>query len=236
MTHSWGTLSTPLSNPRYQPDWAERYQSLVATNMIRMLHYVCPWTDVVESTDIHAENGGGENAAKGIQYSLEQNFGELEFDWEERTVRLRAMGENPTAPPLLMAQLSMDQLGGRSALSSQHVTADDYRIESARQTQYGDDVSSAWICINNRGRDTPMAHMVGHVSSAVVLIALAPLPLLIPTYLVLVLVRRWSTSKTNNRVTKTKATDRWMRLTTAMIPFRFKTLISMAAIKQSKPE
>ncbi len=55
------------------------------------------------------ENGGGEGASTGLQYSLLQNFGEMEFDWLERTVTLRSLGKDEAKPPLLMAKFSMDQ-------------------------------------------------------------------------------------------------------------------------------
>lgn len=194
----------------------------------------------------HAENGGGEGSADGLQFSLEQNFGELEFDWEERAVRLRAMGENPNEPPLLMAKLSMEQLSGRSAMSSHHLTAGDFSDETAsvRHSLYDSD----WVCINNRGRDTPLSHMIGHISSAMVLVTLVPLPLLLPAFFILLLIRRWSQKsaarsfiadgcdeKLQKRspfmsTTKSKISKR-MRLC-KMIPFRYKTYISLA--KQSK--
>jgi hypothetical protein len=157
-----------------------------------MLHYLCPWTDVVEASHdaSHIENGGGEGSTDGLQFSLEQNFGELEFDWEERTVRLRAMGENPDEPPLLMAQISMDQLSGRTSMSSHQLTPQDFLDETI--TPRHDVYDSDWVCINHRGRDTPMSHMIGHVSSAVILVSLVPLPLLLPAFLILLLIRRWS--------------------------------------------
>lgn len=247
MTHSWGTISTPLSNPEKQPSWAEYYESLVAKNMIRMLHYLCPWTDVMKASSdaSHSEDGGGEGSSSGVQFSLQQNFGELEFDWEERTVRLRAMNENSDEPPLLMAKLSMDQLSGRSAMSSYHLTAEDFEYETASERHYLYD--SDWVCINHRGRDTPVSHMIGHVSSAIVLVTLVPMPLLLPTFLVLLLIRRWAQKGDSpfcgsiddkrlskrgmfKSVPKAKLSKR-MRLS-KLIPSRYKTYVSMA--KQSK--
>jgi hypothetical protein len=243
MTHSWGTMSTPLYNLGYKPSLVERYQSFVAKNMIRMLHYVCPWTDVMKANKgaTHAENGGGESAAAGLQFSLEKNFGELEFDWEERVVRLRAIGENSAAPPLLMAQYSMDQLAGRAPASFHGLPPDDFALESStvRHSLYESD----WVCLNHRGRDSPLSHMLGHASSAVALILLVPLPLLLPAFFSLILIRRWSLkavppvmdsrswnhqrkSSLKNDGSKAKVTP-WIRLS-ELIPFRFKTFISIA--------
>jgi len=40
--------------------------------------------------------GRGEGSTTGLQYSLLQNFGELEFDWRERTVSIRAIRRKET--------------------------------------------------------------------------------------------------------------------------------------------
>jgi hypothetical protein len=236
-------MSTPLSNLGYKPSLVERYQSFVAKNMIRMLHYVCPWTDVMQANKgvPHAENGGGEGAATGMQFSLEKNFGELEFDWEERVVRMRAMGENPSAPPLLMAQYSMDQLAGRAPVSFHGLSPDDFAVESStvRHSFYETD----WVCLNHRGRDSPLSHMMGHASSAAALVLLVPLPLLLPAFFSLLLIRRWSLKSVppvvdsrswnqqkkpsfKNGGNKSKVTS-WIRLS-ELIPIRFKTFISIA--------
>eukprot|EP01083_Nonionella_stella_P167770 564705_1 len=62
------------------------------------------------------ENGGAENAKKGQQYSIEKNFGEFEFDWKARVVRVRAIGQDVNAPPLLSASYSFDQLSGNKVM------------------------------------------------------------------------------------------------------------------------
>jgi len=194
LTHSWGTISTPLSNPQRKPTWFDRYKSFAGKTLMHSLHYLCPWTDVMMSIDDTSadelyENGGGEGATSGLQYSLLQNFGELEFDWNDRTVSLRAIGENPEDPPLLMAKMSMEQLSGAAAISSPHLTTEDFRIEanSVRHRL----LESDWVCINHRGRDSTISHMIGHVSSAVVLVTVVSLPLLPPVMFILFLIRRW---------------------------------------------
>jgi hypothetical protein len=215
MTHSWGTLSKPLHNPElYHATLWEQYQSFAAKTMIRLLHFLCPWTDIMDASishHDHFENGGGDNATvQGLQFSLEQNFGEIEFDWDTRNVKLRAMGTNPDAPPLLMAQINFDQLLGSSPMSNQFLSMDDYQTElndnrgrytSTENSSYIDDQNDAtWICLNHRGRDTPIQHFIGHVSSALILAVLVPLPIVLPLTIIAVLllirIRRWSRNYT----------------------------------------
>jgi hypothetical protein len=186
MTHSWGSLSTPMVEQSNQPFWLywkEWYESSVRANTMRLMHYVCPWTSImISDTEGHGnlhESGGGENARTGRQFSLQKNFGELEFDWNDRTVALRSFGENPNDPPLLMARMSMDQLSGRAPMPSGGLTQQDFLAEADAGGHRSMD-NSEWICVNHRGRDSPLAHVISHTMTAVVLIALVPLPFLLP--------------------------------------------------------
>jgi hypothetical protein len=213
MTHSWGTLSKPLQNPeQYSPTLWQQYQSLAAKTMIRLLHYLCPWTDILDATGLeHIEHGGGENATvQGLQFSLEQNFGEVEMDWEAGTMQIRALGHQDSSPPLLMAQVHLDQLRGHQSLSTQLLSQEEYEAEWQRNpggryprnpgNHSRDDTDTAtWVCVNHRGRDTAVQHLIGHVSSAVILTILVPIPLVAPLTLIsllaLMVVRRWAAAR-----------------------------------------
>jgi len=221
MPHSWGSItSPPRSDPKYKPGWSQRYRSFVARTMMNTMHLVCPWTDVIEFPyDVMVpDNGVGKgigHALPKLQYNLEKNFGELEFDWEARTVTLRTMGENPDAPPLLMARYSMDQLSGRApvpsklASTSSILTSKDFMAEAEadqarRLHPSNSDDESTWICINHRGREDQMAHMMGHAITGVVLLFLVPFPLFWPSMLMLLLgLRRLSIRQSSLRCSKT---------------------------------
>lgn len=241
MTHSWGTVSRPLSDPDERPSLSARYQSFAGTVLIHSLHNLLPWRDILRASPSDApndeglfENGGGERAMSGLQYSLEQNFGELEFDWNKRTVTLRAMGKNKYSPPLLMSKFSMDQLSGRKTIASPHLAMDDFLAEQAsdRHRLY----DSEWICINHRGRDSNFRQILGHVSTLFVLVTVVPMPLLLPVFLILLLLRRWSRRKFRwqSLVNHPRGTKRRIlkRLVKSKIPKgicrRYKTYTSLA--------
>ena len=183
MTHSWGSLtSPPLAHPTKRPSWREVYESLVAGTMVRLLHYTCPWTDLLHGGD--AEGSG--TLGTGLQFSLQKNFGELEFDWGERTVALRAFGENSRAgaPPLLQAEFSMDQLSGSAPILNDHLRRQDFQYEERNHLP-----ESEWICLNHRGRENKMSHMLGHLYTAVGLAFLVPFPFALPGLAILILGR-----------------------------------------------
>jgi hypothetical protein len=193
MTHAWGTLSNPpISEPDLRPTWKLVYESLVARSLLRMLHYLCPWTDLMvsgERTEGLHESGGGEGSKQGLQFSLEKNFGELEFNWEERTVAMRSFGEGSTLTPLLMAKTSMDQLSGKSSMPGSLLSREDFHRENRTQHPA---LSGEWTCINHRGRDDHISHMVGHLTAGITLTVLVPMPLVLPSILMLFLIRRAS--------------------------------------------
>jgi PhoD-like phosphatase len=204
MTHSWGTISTPLGSDNFQPTWYNWIQSHLARNLVHLLHRYCPWTDIMiapkssapSSSSSLYENGGGEGSKGGMQYSLDMNFGELEFDWDERTVAIRSIGENGMEePPLIMAKMSMDQLSGDSDLPNQHMVS-----ESDFTTMEHESVSQGeWICINHRGIDRPFDHVMGHLTAATVWISFCIAPLVLVGWLILIVLRRMSVEKKSSR-------------------------------------
>jgi hypothetical protein len=214
MTHSWGTLTNPkVTEPDWQPTWKLRYESLVARNLLRMLHYICPWTDLMVSSPVLSsdqepsndgklyESGGGDETLQGLQFSLEKNFGELEFDWEERTVAMRAFGEDPDASPLLMAKTSMDQLSGNTYMPGSSLTGEDFlRVNRTRHPT----IQGEWICINHRGQDNILSHVAGHVIAGVTLTVIFPIPFLMPSILLFYLIRRVTRNRTFSRSSPTK--------------------------------
>lgn len=207
MTHSWGTVRTPLNEPTYKPPVLARIQTLASNYLLYTLHYLCPWTDVMDSRSSKSsrslyENGGAEGAIQGRQFSLKKNFGELEFDWSDRTVTLRTMGEDATGPPLLAAKVSMDQLSGRAIIPGSHLHPADFETET--NTPRHQLFDSDWVCINHRGRDTNVAHIFGHASTAGVLVATCAAPVFLVLYLVAHFTRGGSFRSTTDNVSKSE--------------------------------
>lgn len=182
MTHSWAERSPSLMKKSDRMSSVrELCECFFASTLMQALHLFCPWTELMVSTPSSVDNGGDEGAKSGTQFSLRKNFGELEFDWESRTVRMRAIGEDGADFPLLSALFSMDQLSGRSAVSGSHVTTRDFE----QQQKFESMLDGEWTCVNHRGRVIVMQQMLGHFATGLTLI-LAPFPVLIPFYLLLI--------------------------------------------------
>lgn len=194
MTHSWGTISSPRpsSRPRKRPSWRGLYKSYLKATLMTTLHTICPWTDLMAADPTDAingrwENGGGEGARSGLQYSLAKNFGELEFDWELRTVKMRTFGENKEAAPLLMAEISFDQLSGRKTVTGGRLS--DLDFQEATSIRNDTLPESEWICVNHRGAENQALHMLGHAATGVVMLLLVPAPFFLPIFFLVLFYR-----------------------------------------------
>lgn len=209
MTHTWGTpTNPPLSKLTSQPTWRDLYRAMVSRTFMRLMHHICPWTDIVVSdpwTDIvrhgryhraspkDLNSGGGEGSKRGIQYSLSKNFGELEFDWDERTVSIRSIGENVDDPPLLMMKVSMDQLSGKVPTPGSKVHTRDFSAEAKMRARFQSEMD--WVCVNHRGRENIVSHLLGHFLTGLTMAFLIPVPLLLPSVVFLLMVRRTSSRR-----------------------------------------
>ena len=189
MTHSWGRIHTPPINDKdgTWPSWVDYVVNFVGWTAMQTMHYILPWNHLANS-DGAAYNGGIENAKRGIQYSLERNFGELEFDWEGRTVTIRVMGEDPNAPPLLASRISLDQLSGRTQVHTDLVAARDFELEVHKRQELRAS-KAEWTCVGHRGRVTTARELTGQALVVISLGFIFGIPIFLGLYLSLRLIR-----------------------------------------------
>lgn len=164
MTHAWGTrfCSRPTSNflCRYS------YANWVLKQSMHFAHYINPLNDIIISDQ-------GE-----MQYSLELNFAEYDFDWEKNAVVVRILGEDGIE--LLKAEWSLDDL--KHGLPGSQVQEKDYQAVDKTYKDLGIPTTK-WTCVNYRG----VAHPY-HRPLALTLTFLMPTTMILaPTIAVLVI-------------------------------------------------
>ena len=125
-------------------------------------HYINPWTEILVDQ-------GAEGAKSGLQYTLELNFGELEFDWENRAIQARVYGVGE-APPLLSVRWEMDWQNRTNG-------------------------SSSWHCINHRGTVNPVHRFVTQVISVGIMLTFAGAPTALVVLALAFLFRRFRISR-----------------------------------------
>mmetsp|Transcript_22030 Transcript_22030/g.32545 ORF Transcript_22030/g.32545 Transcript_22030/m.32545 type:complete len:528 (+) Transcript_22030:106-1689(+) len=201
LTHSWGTIFA--SSEHIHKSWYAWYVSFFGKTFMGFLHLdgICPWTELIEAkgncnnSNLH-ENGGAERSKSGKQYSLELNFGELDFDWEKRVVQARAFGMRGTDRPLLSASWSFDQLSGQEDMPRGGVTMD-HILNASPQ------ITDKWVCINHNGPTNSAHYTLILFLSSILLIFLVLLPYLLIGCGTIFAARIFGTPKKKNaRVTQ----------------------------------
>jgi hypothetical protein len=179
---------------------------------MHVMHYVNPWTSLLVSSEENVYSGGFEGAKKGLQYSLERNFGELEFDWEERSVTIRSIGEDYTysSSPLLSAQVKMDQLLGRIPMPNAEISEEDFSEEEALFDKFSSRTSD-WTCIQHRGRVSMLQEFIGPVNTVVSLVSVFTVPILLPAYVVTLIWKKKRRSRSCIRPSRSFSSTKPLR-------------------------
>lgn len=166
MTHSWGTCFG--CTDKLHTTWKYYPCHFLSKSLMTLAHSIFPMPDLMNSNNNGEgvlesyEHGGAENAREGKQYSLELNFGEFEFDWMVRTVRVRIFGKDSTAPPLLSATYTFDQLS-REQTTPGNVVDMELSKDHGKYVMDGNLVDGEFICINHQGTPNPIFVKLGLV-------------------------------------------------------------------------
>ena len=122
--------------------WASR-------NAITIGHWINPWNELIVAE-------GMEGAYSGMQYALDLNFGELEFDFKTRSIQVRVHGLDESTP-LLSQKWTMDELSGLIAMNETHLQPKDFAKLA--------DQSGQWVCSHYRGAPHPMHSALAQLAS-----------------------------------------------------------------------
>jgi len=220
MTHSWGTniCARPYSGAACQ----SRHVARALTAGMHFAHNNGAWTDVVDlrtpagsaPTDKNATPriiGDDPRTKKGIQYVLQRNFGELEFDWDNRQVVVRVFGQtrDGVAVPFISTGWDFDVLSGlKPVKQTGKIKGSDYErlyqrmlgAEGIRRHVNEDD----WICVNYRGYPSFARKMFGFISPITLAGFLMFGPPVLATVALAVLARRLVFRRRNAAASKVK--------------------------------
>mmetsp|Transcript_25951 Transcript_25951/g.29673 ORF Transcript_25951/g.29673 Transcript_25951/m.29673 type:complete len:535 (-) Transcript_25951:2-1606(-) len=199
MTHSWATNFA--SSEKFHKTWRYYPMHIISKSLMTLVHMVFPMPELMVSNgkcdnmNNRCVNGGAENAKDGRQFSLEQNFGEFEFDFEQGVVTMRAIGKDSNAPPMLSATFSFDQLSGKTAMPGS--VANNEKISQNLPLLDGNKVDGEYICVNYK--DVPsLVHItfasIG-ISSFLAVLLLGPQFLLVAIFLKKIIGRKQKASK-----------------------------------------
>lgn len=179
MTHSWGTIFCSRPDSIFLCKYP--YANWVLKQAMHFAHYINPLKDVIISDQ-------GQ-----LQYSLDLNFAEFEWDWSKNAVTVRILGEEGVE--LLNAEWSLDDL--KHGMPGSMAQERDYQAVQKSYEMLGLP-QSQWTCVNYRG----VAHPY-HRPFALTLTFLMPttmllLPMIVALVVSTVLVKRvvWNSKPT----------------------------------------
>jgi len=189
LTHSWGT--SICGRPESSLACRTPYVNKCLAAGMHLAHMNHAWTEVVDV----GHKGSVEGAKQRYQYSLELNFGEFEFDWEERQVVIRIHGKDVGARPLLSTRWDFDALSGKQELpASGKLSSDHYERTWAKLSTHGAQRDD-WICVNYRGLQSPALKAFGFVSPVSLVLFGMCLPIILPLILMYILMRTRGSKK-----------------------------------------
>ena len=166
MTHSWGTVFA--STQKFHKTWRYFPMHLISKSIMTVAHLIHPMPDLIVSQqdmkhdDRLFENGGAEGSKIGKQFSLELNFGEFDFDWEQEIVFIRALGKDLNAPPLLSASYSFEELNGDVDIPGRTTTvalSEEYGHHQIDGRVFG---NGKYLCMNHRAPHSYQRILLGY--------------------------------------------------------------------------
>lgn len=176
MTHSWGT--NICARPHSGITCRISYFHTALKYGMHFAHHNSVWSDLVHLTTTKNNNSDNDigrgyvindNDKVGVQYSLERNFGEFEFDWDYNQLIIRIIGQqqSPIAVNhnkyLLNTQWNLDLLSGKIPPSDNYLNDNDFYKQYHKLIQYnqliGDNNNNNnynhlmvhdddWFCVN----------------------------------------------------------------------------------------
>jgi len=167
MTHSWGSVETSTcGRVRMSPVLCTSgYANRAKRFVVQFAHLVFPWKDLV------VDDGTNE-----LQYALDLNVAELEFDWEGRQVVTSILGHR--GQMLLQQRWSFGQLTG---IRDTMVPGDEFRSMAHRLQSRAVPVGETdWVCVHYRGTPNPLAFAAATFATGLLVFVLLAWPILVP--------------------------------------------------------
>ena len=168
MTHSWGSKASSYCGRPNKSRLCTFYPFRVLVKAVMIYaHFVSPWTALLQD-DSSAGIAGGHSRLK---YSLDRNVAEFDFDWVQKLVTVRILGDEGQI--LIREDWSMDQLtaSADTMLDDKAFELGQQRLESFFNTASPDN-HGEYVCVNYRG-NINRAHFAFSVFSTIFIFMIA---------------------------------------------------------------
>jgi PhoD-like phosphatase len=185
LTHSWGTKQCGRANDN--PICHSPYHNTMFRWLLHFAHWISPWTEILVGGNGPASNGR-------LQYSLEKNVAELDFDWDHESVSVNILGVD--GKNLLEQRWSFQDLTSSRTTLVQASEFDEIRGRRERSTVMLED-SDDWVCVHHRGIPNPYQYVIGATAPITLAAIFGTLPMWLPLLLCFRVGRKLWERRTN---------------------------------------
>lgn len=190
MTHAWGsTQSSVCGRARLSPLCHIYYFNKMYGWLIHFAHWIFPWKELVI-----------DETTKTLQYTIDLNIAELDFDWDGRYVWTKILG--PKGDTLLEQKWSLDDLTNTKETLLANEDFDFVAQRLHDQSIVGP--SNDWICVHYRG----VPHALPFALSVIATGILSSILLGAPAIVVVLVLRRLLRSRRDVACSTTKQKKR----------------------------
>lgn len=190
MTHSWG--SEICARPHQLCLCRMPHVKFAASRAMALAQWINGakvWTELLDLSGAELDHLTEAGGKLGMQYALERNFAEFDFDWIDRSVIVRILGEKVDGVPLLSSKWAFNSLTGGiqnsiSGSGDDNAFVDSYD-EVHRLGGFDSVQDGQWICRHYRGTPSPVFKVVGVVVPILFGFGFSFAPFVIPVILII---------------------------------------------------
>ena len=195
MTHSWGSeiCARPQLNVLCRMSHS-KWAAGTAMKMAQFINIAKVWTEVLILKQ------GNEGARSGMQFTLDRNYAELDFDWAEQSVTVRILGQDVDGQPLLSSTWSFDSLSGGNVQLSPEIADDKIFLDSHNNLHQNDSFNDThWVCLEYRGNPSPAYRIIGVVLPVTFGLSVSFAPFVVIIIAIVRLYRRVCTGRSKTK-------------------------------------
>ena len=164
MTHSWGfgTTNAVCGTKQDMPLCNIYFLNNIYGLVFKFLHEMSPWTELMV-----------DETTNKLQYNLDLNIAEIEFDWDRRMVLTSILGEHGQI--LLHSNRTMEEI---TFATSTMVKREEFDIiEERHHDMEMVDGQNDWVCVHHRGIPPKYHYTLAVASTGCLLLSIILFPI-----------------------------------------------------------
>ena len=190
MTHAWG--HKVCGRVKHNPFCHSTYLQAMFRSILHLAHWISPWTELLVDKE-----------SKQLQYSLDLNIAELNFDWDHQTVITSIFGVEGRVLP--QQEWTFQEL---TEIQTTSVDSNDFETRHEQLGVSGMLGSGDWVCVQHRGLPNRIHFAIGVGIPLVFALSLGTLPMWLSLFLCWKAIVLFKTRRRSQRPRTKSAKDK----------------------------